>query len=68
MSRLIVVSNRVAPIAEGQASAGGLAVGVYDALRDTGGVWFGWSGEIAPGASGERPSPPRAPSPSPPWA
>lgn len=53
MSRLIVVSNRVAPIAEGQASAGGLAVGVYDALRDTGGVWFGWSGEIAPGASGE---------------
>lgn len=53
MSRLIVVSNRVAPIAEGQASVGGLAVGVYDALRDTGGVWFGWSGEIAPGASGE---------------
>ncbi|WP_346742373.1 trehalose-6-phosphate synthase, partial [Burkholderia cenocepacia] len=31
---------------------GGLAVGVMDALRETGGVWFGWNGEIvgAPGA------------------
>ena len=47
MSRLIVVSNRVAPVAEGQGTAGGLAVGVFDALRETGGIWFGWSGEVS---------------------
>jgi trehalose 6-phosphate synthase len=46
MSRLIVVSNRVAPIQEGKPAAGGLAIGVLDALKETGGVWFGWSGEI----------------------
>ena len=46
MSRLIVISNRVAPMTEGQGTAGGLAVGVFDALRETGGVWFGWSGEV----------------------
>lgn len=47
MSRLVVVSNRVAPIEEGEATAGGLAAGVLDALRQTGGLWFGWSGEVA---------------------
>ncbi len=47
MSRLIVVSNRVAPTQEGRPAAGGLAIGVLDALKETGGVWFGWSGEIA---------------------
>ncbi|KND55186.1 Alpha,alpha-trehalose-phosphate synthase [UDP-forming] [Candidatus Paraburkholderia kirkii] len=41
-----MVSNRVAPIQEGKPSAGGLAIGVLDALKETGGVWFGWSGEI----------------------
>jgi trehalose 6-phosphate synthase len=46
MNRLIVVSNRVAPIQEGKPAAGGLAIGVLDALKETGGVWFGWSGEI----------------------
>ncbi|SDV51008.1 alpha,alpha-trehalose-phosphate synthase (UDP-forming) [Chitinasiproducens palmae] len=46
MARLIIVSNRVAPISEGGPAAGGLAVGVYDALKETGGMWFGWSGEI----------------------
>ena len=46
MSRLIVVSNRVAPTQEGRPAAGGLAIGVLDALKETGGVWFGWSGEI----------------------
>jgi len=45
MSRLIVVSNRVAPTQEGRPAAGGLAIGVLDALKETGGVWFGWSGE-----------------------
>ena len=46
MSRLVVVSNRVAPIQEGEATAGGLAAGVLDALRQTGGIWLGWSGNI----------------------
>ena len=47
MSRLVVGSNRVAPIQEGQPTAGGLAAGVLDALKKKGGVWFGWSGDIA---------------------
>lgn len=46
MSRLVVVSNRVAPIQEGKAASGGLAVAVQEALSEIGGVWFGWSGEI----------------------
>ncbi|MEQ9122813.1 MAG: trehalose-6-phosphate synthase, partial [Alphaproteobacteria bacterium] len=45
MGRLIVASNRVADL-ENSANSGGLAVAVGDALRDRGGVWFGWSGEI----------------------
>lgn len=55
MPRLVVVSNRVAPITEGEAAAGGLAVGVLDALRRQGGIWFGWSGEIATGESEVQP-------------
>lgn len=46
MSRLIVVSNRVALPEKGKQASGGLAIGIVDALRDTGGIWFGWSGEI----------------------
>ncbi len=46
MGRLIVVSNRIAPPDDKKASAGGLAVGVLGALKNTGGLWFGWSGEI----------------------
>jgi trehalose 6-phosphate synthase len=48
VSRLIVVSNRVAPIQEGEATQGGLAAGVLDALKAKGGLWFGWSGDTAP--------------------
>lgn len=47
MSRLVVVSNRVALPAGGKASAGGLAVGILDALKSTGGLWYGWNGEIS---------------------
>lgn len=47
MSRLIVISNRVAKIEEGKSTSGGLAVGVLDALHESGGVWFGWNGEIS---------------------
>jgi trehalose 6-phosphate synthase len=46
LSRLFVVSNRVAPIEEGKMTAGGLSVAVEDALREVGGVWFGWSGKL----------------------
>jgi trehalose 6-phosphate synthase len=43
VSRLVAVSNRIT--IPGQASsAGGLAVGLLSALRQSGGVWFGWSG------------------------
>ncbi len=52
MSRLVVVSNRVAD--PRKAAAGGLAVALGDALNTTGGMWFGWSGKtIEGGASGE---------------
>lgn len=46
MSRLVVVSNRIAPPDDKKTSAGGLAVGVLGALKAAGGLWFGWSGEI----------------------
>jgi trehalose 6-phosphate synthase len=46
LNRLVVVSNRVASVDEGRQSAGGLAVAVLAALRETGGIWFGWSGDI----------------------
>ncbi len=47
MSRLVVISNRVAvPSARGAAGAqGGLAGALDAALRKQGGLWFGWSGE-----------------------
>jgi trehalose 6-phosphate synthase len=50
--RLVAVSNRVGPV-KGAAAAGGLAVGVVDALRERGGLWFGWSGRT-PGAGKAR--------------
>ncbi|BAF86480.1 putative OtsA trehalose-6-phosphate synthase [Azorhizobium caulinodans ORS 571] len=46
MSRLIVVSNRVAVPEAGKVSAGGLAVAVNAALKERSGIWFGWSGKI----------------------
>ena len=45
--RLVVVSNRIIAVREGEAAAGGLAIAVLAALKDHGGVWFGWSGEFA---------------------
>ena len=47
MSRLVVISNRVAvPRARGETGAqGGLAGALNAALRKSGGLWFGWSGE-----------------------
>ena len=50
MGRLVVVSNRVAlPQAH---RAGGLAVAMRGALREGGGMWFGWSGRCVEGTSG----------------
>jgi len=47
MTRLVVISNRVAvPKARGVAGAqGGLAGALNAALKDYGGLWFGWSGQ-----------------------
>ena len=43
MSRLVAVSNRVANLQD-LGKAGGLAIGVGDALKARGGIWFGWDG------------------------
>ncbi|MBI1621199.1 alpha,alpha-trehalose-phosphate synthase (UDP-forming) [Aquamicrobium zhengzhouense] len=43
MSRLVIVSNRVADLKTGTQS-GGLAVALADALKERGGIWFGWDG------------------------
>ena len=54
MSRLVVVSNRVAPTRRGGGTGaeGGLAVAMQGALKDRGGVWFGWSGKTTPQTAG----------------
>ncbi len=44
MGRLIVVSNRVPPPRERSHLAGGLAIGLKEALKDQEAMWFGWSG------------------------
>jgi trehalose 6-phosphate synthase len=49
MSRLVVVSNRVAQPRETR--AGGLAAAMRAALKETGGVWFGWSGKLVAAAA-----------------
>ena len=51
MARLVIVSNRVSLPGERVIRAGGLAVAMRDALRQHGGIWFGWSGNIAEGSS-----------------
>jgi trehalose 6-phosphate synthase len=55
LSRLVIVSNRVALPAKAKQTSGGLVTGLLDALREAGGIWYGWSGEIA----GKRPAKPR---------
>jgi len=57
LSRLIVISNRVAapkPQGEGGAGAqGGLAVALSAALREYRGLWFGWSGNVTDEFTGQ---------------
>jgi trehalose 6-phosphate synthase len=49
LARIVVVSNRVAlPSKDGGAQAGGLAVALRSFLKRSHGIWFGWSGRIAP--------------------
>ncbi|NML95590.1 alpha,alpha-trehalose-phosphate synthase (UDP-forming) [Novosphingobium olei] len=50
MSRLIVISNRVST---GGGAQGGLAVALSAALREHGGIWFGWSGNETSEFSGQ---------------
>ena len=45
MSKMIIVSNRVA-IPHAGAQAGGLAVALNGVLKEKGGIWCGWSGEV----------------------
>ena len=53
MSRLVVISNRVqSPKASSAGNQGGLAVALLAALREHGGVWFGWSGETVESFTG----------------
>jgi trehalose 6-phosphate synthase len=53
MTRLVIVSNRVAD--PRKPAAGGLAVALGDALHQSGGLWFGWSGKIVEAAEGGTP-------------
>ncbi len=46
MARLVIVSNRVPDPSETGPRAGGLTVGLAEALRP-GTMWFGWSGKTA---------------------
>ena len=49
-----MVSNRVAPIRrDGTGVEGGLAIALQAALKDRGGVWFGWSGDTVFHEGGE---------------
>lgn len=50
MPRVVVVSNRVA--LPGSQRPGGLAIALRAALREGGGLWFGWSGRPRAAASG----------------
>lgn len=53
MGRLVAVSNRVAD--PRNMAAGGLAVALGEALKATGGLWFGWSGKTIDAAHGGTP-------------
>ena len=52
MSRLVIVSNRVADPRKA-AAAGGLAVALGESIKQ--GLWFGWSGKVLDAAEGGTP-------------
>ena len=51
MSRLVVVSNRLAD--PRKPAAGGLAVALGETLKRTGGLWFGMGGRKTCGQQGK---------------
>jgi trehalose 6-phosphate synthase len=54
LSRLIVISNRIArPAGRGAAQTGGLAMALTAGLRAGDGLWFGWSGRTVEHFTGE---------------
>ncbi len=55
MDRLVVVSNRV-PMPTQGTQAGGLAVALDGLMEKRGGLWFGWSGDVAPDAETRQPA------------
>jgi len=60
MARLVIVSNRTPPPRERSPLAGGLAVGLRDAIAGRETLWFGWSGHTAGNAGTARPKLTRA--------
>ncbi|MFN4273716.1 MAG: alpha,alpha-trehalose-phosphate synthase (UDP-forming) [Aliihoeflea sp.] len=55
MTRLVVVSNRVADLKK-NVQSGGLAVALADSLRARGGVWLGWDGDTKEDAAARDPT------------
>ncbi len=53
--RLVIVSNRTPPVRERTQLAGGLAVGLRDALANRDALWFGWSGTAVRGEARTEP-------------
>jgi trehalose 6-phosphate synthase len=53
MKRIVVISNRVGLSEPGAEATGGLVTGVRAAMRDRGGLWFGWSGKTTAAPSDE---------------
>ena len=60
MRRLVIVSNRVPAVRAGAPLAGGLAIGLKDAIAERETLWFGWSGRETRGTPGDKPKIKRA--------
>ena len=56
MSRIVLVSNRVADISKAS-QAGGMAVALADTLRSREGLWLGWNGRIGDRSEEHRTTP-----------
>lgn len=54
MSRLVIVSNRVADPRKA-AAAGGLAIALAESMKSANALWFGWSGKVVEAADGGTP-------------
>jgi len=56
MSRIVLVSNRVADLSRA-AQAGGVVIAIADLLRSRNGLWLGWSGKIGEKSEEQRTAP-----------